>query len=99
MAMISVMMPVCKVEKYIAAALHSLLPHVNIVVADDASTDSTAPIIRDYAERYPDRVKAIFDAQNVGVAAACFNRYVPDGRWLMGAATKRLKYVLKRMAG
>ena len=103
MAMISVMMPAYKVEKYIDAALHSILeqchPHVQIVVADDASTDRTPSIIRDYAERYPDKIKAIFNAQNVGVAAACFNRYVPGGRGLMVAATKRLKYLLKLMAG
>lgn len=103
MAMISVMMPAYNAEKYTAAALDSTLQqcysHVQIVVADDASTDSTPLIIRDYAERYPDKNKAILNAQKVGVAAACFNRYVPGGRWLMGTATQRLKYVRKRMVG
>lgn len=75
MAMISVMMPAYNAEKYIAAALDSILeqcyPHVQIVVADDASTDSTPSIIRDYAERYPDKIKAILNAQNVGVTRNC----------------------------
>lgn len=75
MAMISVMMPAYNAEKYIAAALDSILeqcyPHIQIVVADDASTDSTPSIIRNYAERYPDKIKAILNAQNVGVTRNC----------------------------
>lgn len=103
MAMISVMMPAYNAEKYTVAALDSTLlqcySHVQIVVADDASTDSTPLIILDCAERYPDKAKAILYTQKVGFAAACFNRYVPGGRWLMEAPTQRLKYLRQRMVG
>ena len=34
------------------------------VVHDDASTDGTADIVRDYAERYPDIIKPIFQTEN-----------------------------------
>lgn len=35
------------------------------VVHDDASTDETANIIREYAEKYPDIIKPIFEKKNV----------------------------------
>ena len=31
------------------------------IVHDDASTDGTAAIIREYAEKYPDIIKPIFE--------------------------------------
>ena len=34
------------------------------VVHDDASTDGTAAIIKEYAERYPDIIKPIFETEN-----------------------------------
>lgn len=34
------------------------------IVHDDASTDGTADIIREYAERYPDIIKPIFETEN-----------------------------------
>lgn len=35
-----------------------------IIIHDDASTDCSAEIIREYAERYPDIIKPIFEAEN-----------------------------------
>ncbi len=34
------------------------------IVHDDASTDGTADIIREYAEKYPDIIKPIFESEN-----------------------------------
>lgn len=34
------------------------------IVHDDASTDKTADIIREYAEKYPDIIKPIFESEN-----------------------------------
>ena len=34
------------------------------IVHDDASTDGTAAIIREYAEKYPDIIKPIFETEN-----------------------------------
>ena len=34
------------------------------IVHDDASTDGTAEIVREYAEKYPDIVKPIFETEN-----------------------------------
>lgn len=56
-------------EKYIREALDGFVmqktnfPFVAIV-HDDASTDNTASIIREYAEKYPDIIKPIFETEN-----------------------------------
>lgn len=56
-------------EPYIRDALEGFLmqktdfPFV-AVVHDDASTDETATIIREYAEKYPDIIKPIFETEN-----------------------------------
>ncbi|MFB4393745.1 MULTISPECIES: glycosyltransferase [unclassified Pseudomonas] len=75
MTLVSVMMPAYNAENYIAAALDSILeqsyPNIQIVVADDASTDRTPAIIREYAERFPGKIKAIFNLHNVGVTRNC----------------------------
>lgn len=56
-------------EKYIAQALDSFLAQkcdfpFEILVHDDVSTDRTAEIIREYAQRYPDIVKPMFQTEN-----------------------------------
>ncbi|OBG70637.1 MULTISPECIES: glycosyltransferase [unclassified Mycobacterium] len=42
---------------------------IEIVVADDASTDATPQIIREYADRHPDRFRPILRPQNLGLNA------------------------------
>ena len=56
-------------EKYISEALDSfLMQEVNvpfeILVHDDASTDTTAEIIREYEKKYPDIIKPICQKNN-----------------------------------
>ena len=56
-------------EKYIAAALDSFLMQktdfsFEILVHDDASTDGTAAIVREYAEKYPELIKPILQEKN-----------------------------------
>lgn len=56
-------------EKYIKEALEGFImqktkfPFVAIV-HDDASTDSTARIIKEYAEKYPEIIKPIYETEN-----------------------------------
>lgn len=56
-------------EKYIRDALEGFaMQKTNFkfeaVVHDDASTDNTAAIIQEYAEKYPDIIKPIFETEN-----------------------------------
>ncbi len=56
-------------EKFIGQALDSILAQktdfgIEIIVHDDASTDRTPAIIREYTEQYPDIIRPIFQAEN-----------------------------------
>jgi len=63
---------VCKTynhEKYITEAIESFLIQktdfdVQIIVHDDASTDSTAMIIREYEQKFPDKIFPIYQTEN-----------------------------------
>lgn len=59
-------------EAYVSQAFDSFIAQrtdfpVEIIVADDASTDTTPAIIRDYAERYPQLFRPIFRSENLGL--------------------------------
>lgn len=64
-------------EKYIAEALDSFLMQktdfqFEVIIADDCSTDNTAKIIQEYANKYPDIIKPILREKNIG----CINNYI-----------------------
>lgn len=61
-------------EAFIEQALESILGQetdfpVELVVADDASTDATPDIVREVAERHPDRVVPLLRPRNLGIHA------------------------------
>src|SRR5665648_1210229 len=56
-------------EKYISEAIESLLKQetnfpFEIIIHDDASTDNTAKIIREFEKKYPDIIKPIYQKEN-----------------------------------
>ncbi len=56
-------------EKYIKQALRSIVDQktnfkYEVLVHDDASTDKTAEIIREFEKEYPDVIKPIYQAEN-----------------------------------
>ena len=56
-------------EKYIRSALDGFVMQktnfaYEVLVHDDASTDRTAEIIREYEEKYPDIIKPIYEKEN-----------------------------------
>lgn len=72
---VSVLVPVYKAEKYIAACLHSLFSQtyddIEYVFVNDASPDSSIDIVRQVAHEYPQRepqVVIVENERNCGVA-------------------------------
>jgi glycosyltransferase involved in cell wall biosynthesis len=74
--LVSAGIPVYNGQKYLRHALDSLLaqdyPHLQIVISDNASTDGTAEICREYAARDP-RISYVRQSENCG-AIENFNR-------------------------
>ena len=71
--LLSVVLPVFKVQGYLAQCLDSLLDQsftdVEIIAVDDRSPDRSGEILAEYAERDP-RVRVITMAENVGLGRA-----------------------------
>lgn len=76
--MISVIVVTYNQEDKIARTLDSILAQqchddVVIMVSDDASTDGTADVCRDYVNRYPDRIRLNVNATNKGLVDNYFD--------------------------
>ena len=60
---------------YIAQAIEGVLAQrrpgleLEMVIGEDCSTDNTRAIVADYARRYPDVIKPLFHAKNLGPSA------------------------------
>ncbi|MCU7617177.1 glycosyltransferase [Chryseobacterium sp. PBS4-4] len=78
---ISIVVPVYNVENYLAKCLDSLVnqtyQNIEILVVNDGSKDDSEKIIQNYAQRFPDKIKAfnkdnggLSDARNFGIDRA-----------------------------
>lgn len=72
--MVSIGMTVYNQENYVGKAIESILAQkVNftyeIVIAEDCSTDRTREIVKEYARRYPTKIRLILQEKNVGLKA------------------------------
>ncbi|MBR6093040.1 MAG: glycosyltransferase [Bacteroidales bacterium] len=75
---VSVIMPAYNAEKYIAEAIDSVLAQdfsgsYEILIADDASTDSTPDIIKKYQSEHPNIIKADYRKDNIGANPNSYN--------------------------
>lgn len=79
-------------EKYIARALDSFLMQktdfpFEIVIHDDASTDRTPEIIREYAEKYPEIIRPMYQEENqyskgISNISGAFNFPRAEGKYI-----------------
>ena len=67
--LVSVLCATYNQEQYIADALQGFVDQktdfpFEVIVHDDASTDRTADIIREYEKKYPEIIKPIYQTEN-----------------------------------
>ncbi|UCF93502.1 MAG: glycosyltransferase family 2 protein [Desulfobacterales bacterium] len=89
--LVSIGLPVYNSEKTIVRALDSLLaqnyPNFEIVISDNSSTDKTAEICRQYAER-DNRIKFNINPKNLGINANFYIVYkMAAGKYFMWAGS------------
>ena len=70
---LSVVVSCYKQESYIAECLNSILSqdvdfNYELIIADDCSPDKTRDVIMQFYDRYPDKIKLLFQEVNVGAA-------------------------------
>jgi len=72
--LLSVIVPNYNKGPFLAQCLESILeqtyPELEIIVCDDGSSDSCPGIIKEYEEKYPGRVRGIYNQSNKGPAHA-----------------------------
>lgn len=79
MLKVSVIVPVYNTKDYLRKCLDSLvfqtIDEIEIIVVDDGSTDGSDNIVREYEEKYKDKIKAVYkenggqaSARNIGIA-------------------------------
>lgn len=86
---VSVLIAAYNHEKYIREAIESALMqrtnfNYEILIHDDASTDRTPKIIKEYEERYPFKIKPIYESENQfskGLLAKTLYRRNFEGRY------------------
>jgi glycosyltransferase involved in cell wall biosynthesis len=69
---VSVLMPTFNHAPFIAQAIESFLAQVcdfdiELIIGDDASTDQTLQIAKEYAEKHPDKIRLIAKPSNEGL--------------------------------
>src|SRR5437868_1761177 len=106
----SVLMVTFNHERYIGQAIESVMAQdapfpIELIVAEDHSTDSTRDVIGSYAARYPGRIVPLFRERNFGTSRnfagalrACRGRYVAlldgDDYWLSpGKLRRQVEYL------
>ena len=96
-------------EKYLPQALDSILNQEHnysyeIIVGEDCSTDNRRKVLEDYATKYPDIIKPIYNNHNLGllknyynVLSHCNGKYIMecagDDYWLPGKVQKQISFM------
>lgn len=105
--LVSAIMPTYNQVEFVGEAIRSAVeqdyPNLQLVVADDGSTDGTVDVILHWARRWPDRIVAITGQGHLGVTSNC-NRaldrcrgelqafHAGDDIWLPGKITRQVEW-------
>lgn len=78
--LVSVVLVTYNHESFIGRAVDSIVNQkhsfqIELLIADDCSTDKTSQIIKEYAARYPDVIKILKREKNLGPTKNLFNAY------------------------
>ena len=113
--MISVIIPVYNLEKYITATLDSILDQgvsdMEIILVDDKSTDGSVGIIREYISSHPESVIRLIEpgeklrahgARNRGISEST-GRYIAfldgDDLWMKDKLKKQIAFMEEKKCG
>lgn len=107
--MFSVEVPTYNQKEYVGQALQSIIDQKHnyryeILVSDDCSTDGTQDIIKEYAKKYPDIIKPVYNEKNLGAMANYYatvarakGKYLMgcggDDYWLPGKVEKQIEFM------
>lgn len=86
--LVTVVVIVYNHETFLSNTLESVLVQktdfdFEILVADDASTDGSAKIIKQYEKDYPERIRAIYRTSNIGAQKNIIDSYLKStGRYI-----------------
>lgn len=84
--MISVIVPVFNLEKYVIRTLDSIINQtykdIEIIVVDDGSTDNTGEIVETYAKKYFDIVRVIHQKNSGVTNARLCGVKAAEGEWI-----------------
>lgn len=92
------------VDETLASVLQQDYPNVEVVVADDGSSDGTAEILQGYAARLPEKVVALTGGPNLGISGnsnrclrRCRGKYVAflagDDLMLPGKLSRQVEWL------
>ncbi len=99
-------------KEYLKECIESVLeqdyPNIEIVVADDASTDGTQEMLKEYSKKYPNKFVLKLSEKNQGITKnsnlahfACSGKYVAwmggDDLMLPGKIRKQVEYMEKHI--
>ena len=69
--LVSVWMLTYNLKKFIKDCIESVISQnynkIEIIIGDDASTDKTQEILKEYQKKYPDIIKLILHPTNLGI--------------------------------
>ena len=96
-------------ENFISQTLDSILNQKHgyryeIVIGEDCSTDGTKRIVEEYAAKYPDVIRPVYNSPNKGLIrnyfdtlALCKGKYIMecagDDWWLSGKVAKQIEFM------